>query len=113
MPYRVPIIRLIIHCLQIVIKHWVDAAEVAQRCDELGALGLLLVAEISLVMVISAVFLPRVDLNSKPDKRTSGFQEFGLPVAADAGITRYLAAFLSTHRVAGLEPQRGPVPDTE
>ena len=42
-------------------------------------------------------FLPRVDLSDKPAARRSGFQEFGLPFAADAAITRHLAAFLSAH----------------
>jgi len=40
-------------------------------------------------------FLPRVALDEKPAKRASGFQEFGLPYAADPAITRYLAAFLT------------------
>jgi molecular chaperone DnaK (HSP70) len=43
-------------------------------------------------------FLPRVGLDEKPVARRSGFQEFGLPYATDAAITRYLAAFLSAHR---------------
>lgn len=43
-------------------------------------------------------FLPRVPLDARPVRRASGFQEFGLPYAADAAITRYLAAFLSDHR---------------
>jgi molecular chaperone DnaK (HSP70) len=46
-------------------------------------------------------FLPRVALDTKPTARRSGFQEFGLPYAPDAAITRYLAAFLSAHRNAG------------
>lgn len=47
-------------------------------------------------------FLPRVALSDKPAARRSGFQEFGLPYARDAAITRYLAAFLSAHRSAGI-----------
>ncbi len=43
-------------------------------------------------------FLPRVSLEEKPASRRSGFQEFGLPFAPDAAITRYLAAFLTAHR---------------
>ena len=43
-------------------------------------------------------FLPQVGLDDKPQARQSGFQEFGLPYAADAAITRYLAAFLTAHR---------------
>ncbi|MEJ7591839.1 MAG: Hsp70 family protein [Planctomycetaceae bacterium] len=42
-------------------------------------------------------FLPTVSLNERPQKRQSGFQEFGLPYAADPAITKYLATFLQTH----------------
>ena len=45
-------------------------------------------------------FLPMVGLNERPQKRQSGFQEFGLPYAADAAITKYLAMFLKTHSLA-------------
>jgi molecular chaperone DnaK (HSP70) len=46
-------------------------------------------------------FMPRVGLADKPAARRSGFQEFGLPYAADPAMTRYLAAFLTAHRFAG------------
>ncbi len=42
-------------------------------------------------------FLPHVSLDAKPARRQSGFQEFGLPYAADPAISRYLATFLSQH----------------
>jgi molecular chaperone DnaK (HSP70) len=42
-------------------------------------------------------FFPEVALYDRPQQNRSGFQEFGLPYAADAAITRYLAAFLSSH----------------
>ncbi len=44
-------------------------------------------------------FLPRVGPDARPARRGfgSGFQEFGLPYAADPAITRYVAAFLSAH----------------
>ncbi|HET6882533.1 MAG TPA: Hsp70 family protein, partial [Pirellulales bacterium] len=48
-------------------------------------------------------FLPRVGLDARPTARRSGFQEFGLPYAADAAITRYLAAFLTAHRHVALD----------
>jgi molecular chaperone DnaK (HSP70) len=48
-------------------------------------------------------FLPRVGLDARPAARQSGFQEFGLPYAPDAAITKYLAAFLVAHRFAGEE----------
>ena len=46
-------------------------------------------------------FFPKCELNSRPDFQAAGFQEFGLPFAADAGITRHLAAFLWDHRTDG------------
>ena len=52
-------------------------------------------------------FLPTVALDEKPQKRQSGFQEFGLPYAADPAITKYLATFLQTHSqdsVSGSRP---------
>ena len=33
----------------------------------------------------------------------SGFQEFGLPYAADAAITRHVSQFLNQHRRTGIE----------
>ncbi|MEX0819146.1 MAG: Hsp70 family protein, partial [Pirellulaceae bacterium] len=48
-------------------------------------------------------FLPQVELTERPVQRQSGFQEFGLPYASDAGMTRYLAAFLSAHRADAQE----------
>ncbi|RIK73835.1 MAG: molecular chaperone DnaK, partial [Planctomycetota bacterium] len=48
-------------------------------------------------------FLPPVSLEARPARRQSGFQDFGLPYAADPAVTRYLAAFLSAHRFTGDE----------
>ena len=53
-------------------------------------------------------FFPRVGLEEKPISRRSGFQEFGLPFAPDAAITRYLAAFLTVHRHVALEESDAP-----
>lgn len=47
-------------------------------------------------------FLPRVALEERPQRRRSGFQELGLPYAADPAMTRHLAEFLSQHAGAGL-----------
>jgi len=59
--------------------------------------------------VILDGFFPYVRLDERPARRRSGFQEFGLPYAADAAITRYLAAFLTAHRFAGeQEMSAGP-----
>ncbi len=48
-------------------------------------------------------FFPRVALDDRPASRQSGFQEFGLPYAPDPAITRYLAAFLTSHRHVALD----------
>ncbi len=48
-------------------------------------------------------FFPRVGLDERPTQHRSGFQEFGLPYAPDAAITRYLAAFLTAHRHVALD----------
>jgi molecular chaperone DnaK (HSP70) len=53
-------------------------------------------------------FLPQLGLDEKPVARRSGFQEFGLPYAADAAMTRYLAAFLSVHRLVALGGEAAP-----
>src|SRR4030095_9319274 len=42
-------------------------------------------------------FMPQAKFEDMPAKRSSGFQEFGLPYAPDHAITRYLAAFLTAH----------------
>ncbi|MGO9114976.1 MAG: Hsp70 family protein [Thermoguttaceae bacterium] len=48
-------------------------------------------------------FFPRVSLEDRPSRRSSGFQEFGLPFAPDPAVTRYLAAFLTAHRHVAME----------
>lgn len=53
-------------------------------------------------------FFPRVALDEKPISRRSGFQEFGLPFAPDAAITRYLAAFLTAHRHVAIDESEAP-----
>lgn len=45
-------------------------------------------------------FFPRVGWNERPSATRSGFQEFGLPYAADPAVTRHLAAFLARHAVS-------------
>ena len=46
-------------------------------------------------------FLPYCQLQDAPSARRSGFQEFGLPYAPDAAITKYLARFLLQHAHTG------------
>ena len=48
-------------------------------------------------------FFPEVALTDKTVSGESGFQEFGLPYAADPAVTRHLAEFVHTHRRTGLE----------
>jgi len=47
-----------------------------------------------IVQLILDGFLPAVELSDAPIRKQSGFREFGLPYAADAAISRYLAEFL-------------------
>ena len=51
-------------------------------------------------------FFPEVDDTATPVPGASGLQEFGLPFAADPGITRHLAAFLARAASATGEPVR-------
>jgi molecular chaperone DnaK (HSP70) len=53
-------------------------------------------------------FFPEVTLGETPQRRQSGFQEFGLPYASDPAITRYLSQFLLAHRHADDEPGQTP-----
>ena len=46
-------------------------------------------------------FFGRVAIQDRPDKAGEGFQEFGLPYAADPNVNKHLAAFLWEHRWAG------------
>ncbi|MEZ5944076.1 MAG: Hsp70 family protein [Planctomycetaceae bacterium] len=55
-------------------------------------------------------FFPEVPLDARPATKRSGFQEFGLPYAADAGITRYLAEFLQKHATIQLPGEEDPQP---
>jgi len=51
-------------------------------------------------------FFPAVALSDRLRARQSGFQEFGLPFAADPAVTRHLAEFLTAHRHVSLEATR-------
>lgn len=53
-------------------------------------------------------FFPITELGATPLRRQSGFQEFGLPYAADSAITRYLSQFLIAHRHADQTPEEAP-----
>ncbi len=61
-------------------------------------------------------FFPRVGLDAMPAKGSSGIVAFGLPYAADAGITRHLAEFIRTNEslcreALGPEHEGPAVPD--
>lgn len=48
-------------------------------------------------------YFPFIDIEDKPSKRQSGFQEFGLPYAPDPAVTKYLAEFLTAHRTSSMQ----------
>ncbi|WDQ19290.1 Hsp70 family protein [Rhodopirellula sp. P2] len=50
-------------------------------------------------------FFPDVEMTSEVDSQQSGFQEVGLPYAADPAVTKHLAEFLREHRRTGLDDQ--------
>lgn len=50
-------------------------------------------------------FFPMADLQDRPIQAASGFQEFGLPYAADPAVTKHLASFLWEHRNAGRDEE--------
>lgn len=58
-------------------------------------------------------FFPDVPLAARPIEHQSGFQEFGLPYARDAAITKHLAAFLWDHRRAGRTESEAALSDLE
>ncbi|MDD3468744.1 MAG: Hsp70 family protein [Thermoguttaceae bacterium] len=43
-------------------------------------------------------FFPQISLDTPPQRKRVGFQEFGLPYATDPAITKHLASFLTAHR---------------
>jgi hypothetical protein len=71
----------------------------------IGGSRQVVVRRVELEHLVLEGFFPRVLLSDRPRREQSGFQEFGLPYARDAAITRYLAHFLSTHRHAGELPE--------
>ncbi|MEH6451753.1 MAG: Hsp70 family protein [Psychromonas sp.] len=45
-------------------------------------------------------FFPKISFDQRPQKRSSGVVEFGLPYAADAAVSKHLAAFIADHQLA-------------
>lgn len=66
-------------------------------------------AEVEQVLIDG--FFPHVELSDRPRTTRAGFQEFGLPFATDAAITRHLAAFLTNHRQAGVSDEDSTASD--
>lgn len=57
-------------------------------------------------------FFPIVGVDERPQRVQSEFQKFGFPYAADAAITRHLAAFLSDHVTENeSQPSKATRPD--
>lgn len=61
------------------------------------------------VRLILEGFLPRVQWGDEPQRSRVGFQEYGLPYAADAAISRYLAGFLKVFAGSAAESGGGAV----
>jgi molecular chaperone DnaK (HSP70) len=53
--------------------------------------------------VLLGGFFPEAGARETPRRSRSGLQEFGLPYAADAAITRHLAGFLARHRIERID----------
>ena len=58
-------------------------------------------------------FFPLSGLDELPDRKRSGFVEFGLPYAAEPAVSKHIAAFLKLHQQASREALdgNGTVPD--
>lgn len=59
--------------------------------------------------LILSGFFPDVPLGEPAAENASGFQEFGLPYAADPAVTRHLSEFLSKHERDPLAPDADDV----
>ena len=56
-------------------------------------------------------FFPPCSISDRPTRRrTSGFQEIGLPFESDAAVTRHVAAFLSAHGEPASGGRKSPEP---
>ncbi len=58
-------------------------------------------------------FLPRIGIDQRPQHRQAAVVEFGLPYAADAAISRHLAAFLAQHVETSRQALAGRIPDND
>ena len=56
-------------------------------------------------------FFPAVSVDERPHGRRSAIVEFGLPYAADAAITRHIAAFLARHAESSSAKDTSGAPD--
>ena len=62
--------------------------------------------------ILADGFFPIVPLGARPIASKSGFQEFGLPYAADPAVTKYLASFLTAHRLVAQDDSPADAPKT-
>ena len=78
----------------------VDAVPVSVAARGSRLIGGVLRAEVTRAEVDELVlggFFPLVSRDARPERQRAGLSELGLPYAADAAITRHLAAFLGRH----------------
>lgn len=61
------------------------------------------IARADLDAILIDGFFPEVAADAEPNRPRSGLQEFGLPYAADAAITRHLASFLRRHGASHID----------
>ncbi len=55
------------------------------------------ITKAEVMQILQDGFFPEVDKDAVPKTARSGLQQFGLPYAADAAITKHLASFLARH----------------
>ena len=56
-----------------------------------------------LTATVEGGFFPEAEVGEGPARTRGGLQEFGLPFAADPGVTRHLASFLSRHQAGAID----------
>lgn len=80
-----------------------DAASVTLLGSGAKLIGGVRVIELSREHVRNIVldgFFPLTGMDEMPDRKRSGFVEFGLPYAPDPAISKHVAAFINQHRLA-------------
>jgi molecular chaperone DnaK (HSP70) len=101
----------LVHACRIAKEQFFTDRTIATRTITVAArgsklIGATLKAELARTEVEELVvdgFFPMVAADARPSRARVGLQEFGLPYAADAAITRHLAAFLARHQVPRID----------